>query len=134
MILTTSPETHAALGIGAMELGMHVMTEKPMTLTVAQGRALIATAQRTNRKLAVAENYRWDPIIRLAKALIASGAIGPLIFRFNPPVVAVKLSPLPPGATYVPRVASLSIWESLRRSTGILLGTDCPSRRYERAD
>lgn len=76
VILTTSPETHAALGIGAMELGMHVMTEKPMTLTVAQGRALIATAQRTNRKLAVAENYRWDPINRLAKALIASGAIG----------------------------------------------------------
>jgi len=76
VILTTSPETHAALGIGAMELGMHVMTEKPMTLTVAQGRALIATAQRTNRKLAVAENYRWDPINRLAKALIDGGAIG----------------------------------------------------------
>ena len=76
VLITTSPETHAALGIGAMELGMHVMTEKPMTLTVAQGRALIATAQRTNRKLAVAENYRWDPINRLAKALIDSGAIG----------------------------------------------------------
>ena len=76
VILTTSPETHAALGIGAMELGMHVMTEKPMTLTVAQGRALIAAAQRTNRKLAVAENYRWDPINRLAKALIDGGAIG----------------------------------------------------------
>ena len=76
VLITTSPETHAALGIGAMELGMHVMTEKPMTLTVAQGRALIATAQRTNRKLAVAENYRWDPINRLAKALIDGGAIG----------------------------------------------------------
>ncbi|MEZ4617949.1 MAG: Gfo/Idh/MocA family oxidoreductase [Caldilineaceae bacterium] len=76
VILTTSPETHAPLGIAAMELGMHVMTEKPMTLTVAQGRDLIAAAQRTNRTLAVAENYRWDPINRLAKALIDGGALG----------------------------------------------------------
>ncbi|MCB0063431.1 MAG: Gfo/Idh/MocA family oxidoreductase [Caldilineaceae bacterium] len=76
VILTTSPETHAPLGIAAMEMGMHVMTEKPMTLTVAQGRDLIAAAKRTNRKLAVAENYRWDPINRLAKALIDGEAIG----------------------------------------------------------
>ena len=76
VILTTSPETHAPLGIAAMEMGMHVLTEKPMTLTVAQGRDLIAAAQRTNRKLAVAENYRWDPINRLAKALIDGGALG----------------------------------------------------------
>ncbi len=76
VILTTSPETHAALGIGAMEMGMHVMVEKPMTLTVAQGRELIAAAKRTNRKLAVAENYRRDPINRLAKALIDGGALG----------------------------------------------------------
>jgi len=76
VILTTSPETHADLGIAAMELGMHVMTEKPMTLTVAQGRDLIAAGQRTNRKLAVAENYRWDPINRLAKALIDGNALG----------------------------------------------------------
>jgi len=76
VILTTSPETHAPLGIAAMEQGMHVMAEKPMTLTVAEGRALIAAAQRTKRKLAVAENYRRDPINRLAKALIDGGALG----------------------------------------------------------
>ncbi|MCB0105741.1 MAG: Gfo/Idh/MocA family oxidoreductase, partial [Caldilineaceae bacterium] len=76
VILTTSPETHAPLGIAAMEMGMHVLTEKPMTLTVAEGRQLIAAAQHTNRTLAVAENYRWDPINRLAKALIDGGALG----------------------------------------------------------
>lgn len=76
VILTTSPETHAPLGIAAMEMGMHVLTEKPMTLTVAQGRDLIAASKRTNRTLAVAENYRWDPINRLAKALIDGGALG----------------------------------------------------------
>lgn len=76
VILTTSPDTHADLGVAAMELGMHVLVEKPITLTVAEGRRLIETAQRTGRTLAVAENYRRDPINRLAKALIESGALG----------------------------------------------------------
>ncbi|MEZ4663513.1 MAG: Gfo/Idh/MocA family oxidoreductase [Caldilineaceae bacterium] len=76
VILTTSPETHAELGIAAMEMGMHVLVEKPMTLTVSEGRQLVQAADAHNRKLAVAENYRRDPSNRLAKALIDAGAIG----------------------------------------------------------
>jgi predicted dehydrogenase len=76
LIITTSPETHATLGITAMELGMHVLVEKPIAVTVSQGRQLIAAAQRTGRQLTVAENYRRDPINRLAKALITGGVLG----------------------------------------------------------
>ena len=76
LIITTSPETHAALGITAMELGMHVLVEKPIDVTIAQGRRLIAAAQQTSRQLTVAENYRRDPINRLAKALITDGVLG----------------------------------------------------------
>lgn len=76
VILTTSPETHEPLGVAAMEMGMHVLVEKPMTLTVSQGRRLVETARRTGRTLAVAENYRRDPINRLARALIDAGALG----------------------------------------------------------
>ena len=76
LIITTSPETHASLGMAAMDLGMHVMVEKPIDLTISQGRRLIDAAKRTNRKLTVAENYRRDPINRLARALIDAGAIG----------------------------------------------------------
>lgn len=76
LIITTSPETHAALGITAMELGMHVLVEKPIDVTIAQGRRLLDAAQRTNRQLTVAENYRRDPINRLAKALLTGGVLG----------------------------------------------------------
>ncbi len=76
LIITTSPETHTTLGITAMELGMHVLVEKPIDVTIAQGRRLIAAAQRTGRQLTVAENYRRDPINRLAKALITGGVLG----------------------------------------------------------
>jgi predicted dehydrogenase len=75
VILTTSPETHASLGVAAMEMGMHVLVEKPIDLTIPQAQRLVETGRRTGRKLAVAENYRRDPINRLAKALIDAGAV-----------------------------------------------------------
>lgn len=78
LIVTTSPDLHAPVGIEAFDLGMHVMVEKPITLTVGQGAELVDAARRSSRKLAVAENYRRDPINRLAKALLDTGAIGPL--------------------------------------------------------
>lgn len=76
LIVTTAPDTHAAIGIDAMERGLHVLVEKPIAVTVSQGIALVGAAARTARILAVAENYRRDPVNRLAKALIDSGVLG----------------------------------------------------------
>jgi predicted dehydrogenase len=74
--VTTMPEAHVDLGVEALGAGAHVMVEKPIALTVKQGVRLVDAAARANRKLAVAENYRRDPINRLAKALLDAGAIG----------------------------------------------------------
>jgi predicted dehydrogenase len=76
IIVTTSPEMHLDVAEKAFAAGLHVMVEKPITLTVAEGVRLVEAAKQANRKLAVAENYRRDPINRLGKALVESGAIG----------------------------------------------------------
>ena len=76
ILVTTTPETHAEIGVAAFAAGLDVMVEKPITLTVAEGQRLVAAARTAGRKLAVAENYRRDPINRLGKALIEAGAIG----------------------------------------------------------
>ncbi len=76
VIITTTPETHLDVGQQALANGLHVMVEKPITLTVAQGVELVRAGREAKRRLAVAENYRRDPINRLAKALIEGGAIG----------------------------------------------------------
>jgi predicted dehydrogenase len=72
--VTTSPDLHARIGINAMRSGRHVQMEKPITLTIPEGRALLAA--QGDRTLSVAENYRRDPINRLAKALIDAGVLG----------------------------------------------------------
>ena len=75
-IITTTPETHAGIALAAFAAGIDVMVEKPIALEVAQGRGLVEAARATGRKLAVAENYRRDPINRLGKALVDGGAVG----------------------------------------------------------
>jgi predicted dehydrogenase len=62
--------------MGALAAGAHIMAEKPITLTVAEGARLVEAAKNAQLRLAVAENYRRDPINRLARALIDAGAVG----------------------------------------------------------
>ncbi|MFW6175139.1 MAG: Gfo/Idh/MocA family protein [Chloroflexota bacterium] len=74
--ITTDSRMHHRFAIAAMEAGLHVMTEKPMGVTLKACRQMIRSAAATNKTLAVAENYRRDPVCRLARALLQSGAIG----------------------------------------------------------
>ncbi len=76
VLITTTPETHTEVALKAFDAGIHVLAEKPITLTVAEGVRLVEAAKQSKCKLAVAENYRRDPINRLGKALVDAGAVG----------------------------------------------------------
>lgn len=76
VLITTVPHTHEEIGLLALDAGVHVLTEKPITLTVSQGIRLVNKASETKLKLSVAENYRRDPINRLGKALVDANIIG----------------------------------------------------------
>jgi predicted dehydrogenase len=76
LIITTTPERHVEVALKAFAAGLHVMVEKPITLTVADGLRLVQASRLAGRKVAVAENYRRDPINRLGRALVDAGAIG----------------------------------------------------------
>ena len=74
--VTTDAGSHHIVASAALDLGLHVLCEKPLALTM-RGCNLILDAQRRSGKvLSVAENYRRDPMSRLTKALIDGGAIG----------------------------------------------------------
>lgn len=73
--ITTTPRYHHTLAVEALEHGWHVMVEKPMGLTVRACNQ-IRDAVSAGRVVSVAENYRRDPINRLAKSLLEAGAIG----------------------------------------------------------
>jgi predicted dehydrogenase len=74
--ITTDVAAHHRIAVACLEAGLHVMSEKPLALTIAACDAIAKVAERTGRLVSVAENYRRDPINRLAQALIRDGAIG----------------------------------------------------------
>lgn len=74
--ITTEPRLHATIATRFLDAGVHVLVEKPMALTVSQCNAMDRAAKRAGRVLCVAENYRFDPLVRLTRALLDVGAIG----------------------------------------------------------
>ena len=74
--VTVESGYHHSVAIACMEAGLHVLCEKPMGVTIRTCDMIVETAARLGKVLSVAENYRRDPIHRLARALIQDGAIG----------------------------------------------------------
>ncbi|MCC6626878.1 MAG: Gfo/Idh/MocA family oxidoreductase [Chloroflexi bacterium] len=67
---------HARFAIEALQAGKHVLTEKPMALSVADCDRMIASAAAAGRLLTVIHNRRFDEPALALKALIDSGDLG----------------------------------------------------------
>ncbi len=75
VVITPHP-AHPALSIACLEAGCHVLVEKPMAIDVASADAMIATARRTGKLLAVNFQQRLRPEIIAARKLIQEGRLG----------------------------------------------------------
>jgi predicted dehydrogenase len=62
LILTSG--SHAPIAIAAAEAGKHMLIEKPMCFSVAEGRQMIDAARRAGVTLMVGYNKRYDPAYR----------------------------------------------------------------------
>ncbi len=74
--IVTDTRMHHVFAEMAFEAGVHVTVEKPMGLTLKACRRMAAAAEASGKTLSIAENYRRDPLCRLARALLEAGAIG----------------------------------------------------------
>jgi predicted dehydrogenase len=75
----TPHPAHARIAIDALAAGAHVLTEKPMSVEVAEADRMIAAADDAGKILAVNFQMRFKPSIERAKALVDSGEIGDLV-------------------------------------------------------
>lgn len=77
--ICTPNATHAALALAAIEAGKHVVCEKPLATNVEDARALVLAAAEAGVVAAVPFVYRYHPMVREARARVASGEIGVLL-------------------------------------------------------
>ena len=67
---------HVEVALAALEAGKHVLVEKPLALSLGECDRLIACAERCERVVLVGFNTRWHPLVRRARDLVRSGAVG----------------------------------------------------------
>jgi predicted dehydrogenase len=76
VVVCTPDHTHADYVVAALEAGCDVVTEKPMTTDVDGARRILAARRETGGSVRVAFNYRYNPVHRRVRELLAGGAIG----------------------------------------------------------
>jgi UDP-N-acetyl-2-amino-2-deoxyglucuronate dehydrogenase len=81
LVIIGSPSgLHAAQGIAAARLGLHVLTEKPIEITTARADALIEAAKQSKVQLGVIFQDRMKSQIRQLHNWIDQGLLGKLLF------------------------------------------------------
>ncbi len=77
--ICTPSGLHTAQAIAAMRAGKHIVCEKPMSLTLADADALIATARETGVKTCIISQFRFTPAVQQLRRAIEAGALGRIV-------------------------------------------------------
>ena len=76
VVIVTPDHWHALLAIDAAKAGKDIYCEKPISLTIRQGRQLVETVQRYDRIFQTGTQYRSIPTIREVCNFVRAGGLG----------------------------------------------------------
>lgn len=77
---TEGGSQHFGPALAAIEAGVNVMVEKPLSNQLDEARALVARAREKGVRLGCNLNHRFTPAANKALQLVSSGALGTLLF------------------------------------------------------
>ncbi|HEX9958956.1 MAG TPA: Gfo/Idh/MocA family oxidoreductase [Fibrella sp.] len=102
VVIATPDHWHAAMAVRAAEAGKDIYCEKPLALTVKEGRAMVNAARKHNRVFQTGSMQRSWPEFRQTAELIRNGYIGEvktIKVNVGPPPTPYNLAaePIPEG-------------------------------------
>jgi predicted dehydrogenase len=74
--ICTPPSDHARIAHAALDRGLHVLCEKPLTPTLAEAASLLEHAARVRRVIFPCHNYKHAPVVKAIREILESGRIG----------------------------------------------------------
>jgi len=74
----TPPPSHQEIVETAARRGIHILCEKPLAMSTAEGTAMVKAADRAGVVLMTAFCHRFHPPVRQAKAWLEAGVLGQL--------------------------------------------------------
>jgi predicted dehydrogenase len=74
--IATPPCFHLEIALAAADLGLHVLCEKPITVSLDQARTMLLAARDHRVTIFPCHNYKHAPVVKEMRRAIQSGAIG----------------------------------------------------------
>ena len=66
VVVCTTNSTHCEVTVAALEAGAHVLCEKPMAASLEESRKMVEAAERSGKKLMIAQNQRMSAAYKKA--------------------------------------------------------------------
>lgn len=82
VVIVTPAMTHFELLTTALEVGLHVLVEKPITVTTAEATLACELADRQNRILMVDHTYLFHPAVQRGRSVVAAQDLGRLHYAY----------------------------------------------------
>lgn len=80
IVIATPPATHYQLAYECLDQGLHVLVEKPMTLSSETAQELANSARDKNLILMVGHTFEYNPAVRSLKDLVQGGELGKIYY------------------------------------------------------
>lgn len=74
--ITTPNHMHFPVAKAALEAGLNVVCDKPMTLTLQEAEELLEIVKKSGCVFVLTHNYTGHPLVRQAREMIAAGELG----------------------------------------------------------
>jgi predicted dehydrogenase len=104
VVIATPPDSHFAIAKAFLEHGIDVICEKPMTRDAGEAKELAKLVLQTGRFFCLTHCYTGYPMVRQARAMIATGVIGQVR------MIEIEFCPGEPGTALEPSDPSKRHW------------------------
>jgi predicted dehydrogenase len=82
VVIATPAATHYPLIRAALERGLHVLAEKPLTLKVEEAIELCELADQQQRQLIIDHTYLFHPAVQQGRSIVQQGKLGELRYGY----------------------------------------------------
>jgi predicted dehydrogenase len=80
IVVATPPATHFDIARDCLENDLHVLVEKPITLTSKTAEELISLADKKSLKLMVGHTFEYNSAVHALKDIVQSGELGKIYY------------------------------------------------------
>ncbi len=77
--ICTPPYAHKPLAVQALEIGCHVLLEKPMAMSVRDAEEIISVWKKSRGMLCVVHNWLFQPVVLEVRKMVERGYLGKIV-------------------------------------------------------